>query len=118
MHKLIILIETPDDQKEFDESWPLFLRQAEKMPGLMREATIRVINSLYGNYDVSMIHELYFESYDDLKNAMSSPQGQASGQVLQKITDGRMTLLFADHREDDLENIKQYKIEEPDAYTG
>ena len=118
MYKLIILIETPGDQQEFDESWPLFLRQAEKMPGLVREATIRVVHSLYGNYDVSMIHELCFDSYDDLKLAMSSPQGQKSGNVLQNITEGRMTLLFAEHREDDLENIKQYRIEDPDAYTS
>ena len=49
---------------------------------------------------------------------MSSPQGQISGHVLQKVTGGRMSLLFADHREDDLENIKKYKIEEDDAHTS
>jgi len=118
MHKLIILIETPDDQQAFDGSWPLFLKEAEKMPGLVREATIQIVHSLYGNSDLSMIHELYFESYDALKEAMSSPQGQISGHVLQKITGGRMSLLFADHREDDLENIKKYKIEEDDAHTS
>ena len=75
MHKLIILIKTPDDQQAFDGSWPLFLREAEKMPGLVREATIRVVHSLYGNSDLSMIHELYFKSYDALERGNVIPAG-------------------------------------------
>lgn len=115
MYKLIIIIETPDDPQQFDEIWPIFLKQAEKMPGLIREATVRVTNKVFGNYNISMIHELYFESSEALQNAMISPQGQTSGQVLQRITNGRMALLTAEHREDDLVNIRKFQIEDYDA---
>jgi uncharacterized protein (TIGR02118 family) len=118
MHKLIILIETPADTDQFDESWPSFLREAEQMPGLVREATIRIKRSLLGDYDFSMIHELFFESYDSLQKAMVSNQGQICGQILQKITRGRMALLIAEHREDKLENIKQFKDEQSHENIG
>ena len=109
MHKLIILIEPPIDPVLFDESWPSFLHQAEKMPGLVREATIRVTKVLFGDRQYHMIHELFFESHENLQTAMVSPQGQVSGQILQKITNGRMSLLIAEHREDNIENIRKYQ---------
>jgi uncharacterized protein (TIGR02118 family) len=110
MYKLIILIEPPANPVAFDEAWPSFLHQAEKMPGLLREATVRVSNTLFGKHQIHMIHELFFETQADLQTAMASPLGQISGHELQKITGGRMTLLAAEHREDDIENIRKYQI--------
>jgi len=118
MYKLIIMVETPDDSFEFDKAWPSFLRQAEKMPGLIREATMRVSNTLFGNLDLYMLHELFFNTQEGVQEAMDSPQGQVAGHILQKITRGRMVLLVAEHREDDMGNIRKYQIEEPDADTG
>jgi len=113
MYKLVILIESPPDLLEFEENWPAFLHQAEKMPGLIREATVRVSKILFGNPQIHMLHELFFETLADLQTAMGSPYGQASGQIIQKITGGRMTLLIAEHREDMLENIRRYSLEKP-----
>jgi hypothetical protein len=48
MYKLVIIIDSPADPLAFDEAWPSFLHQAEKMPGLIREATVRVSNTLFG----------------------------------------------------------------------
>jgi uncharacterized protein (TIGR02118 family) len=115
MYKLIILIEPPADSSSFDDSWPEFLNQAEQMPGLVREATVRVTHTLFGASQIHMIHELFFETQADLQAAMASPEGQASGQILQRITAGNMTLLVAEHREDDLENIKRYRIQDTHA---
>jgi Cys-tRNA(Pro) deacylase len=112
MYKLIILIEPPADPMGFDEAWPGFLRHAEKMPGLVREATIQVTNTLFGNRKIHMIHELFFETQEALQAAMVSPQGQTSGIILQRLTGGHMTLLVAEHREDELENIRKYQVEE------
>lgn len=108
MYKLIILIDTPHDTQTFEESWPLFLHEAEKMPGLEREATIQVVENLYGNNHFYKIHELYFENKKALRQAMASSSGQMSGKILQQITDGRMNLLIAEHREERIENIRKY----------
>ncbi len=109
MHKLVIMIENLQDQEEFDTVWPEFLHLSESMPGLIKEATCRVDSNLYGGYQPVLLHELFFESADAIKHAMSSPEGQAAGGVLQRMTGGRMSLIIADHKEDDLENIRRYK---------
>jgi len=112
MYKLIILIEPPNDPSLFDETWPLFLREAERMPGLVKEATVRVDHTLFGNIQVYMIHELFFDNLADLQTSMGSPHGQTSGNLLQRITEGRMSLLVAEHREDDMANIRKYQSRE------
>ncbi len=115
MHKLIILVGPIADTLEFSEGWPEFLHHAEEMPGLIREAAIRVQATLYGDQDISMIHELFFENQEALQNALAAPQGRLAGYILQKITEGKMTLLSAEHKEDDIDNLRKYKQEEPDA---
>jgi uncharacterized protein (TIGR02118 family) len=109
MHKLVILIEDIADQEEFDQMWPEFLHVSERMPGLIKEATCRVDSNLYGSYQPSILHELFFESIDDIQHAMGSPEGKAAGGLLQQMTGGKMSLIIADHKEDDLENIRRYQ---------
>jgi uncharacterized protein (TIGR02118 family) len=108
MYKLIILIEEADTPS-LDESWPQFLHLAEQMPSLRREATSRVAHILFGKPNYTLIHELYFDSLADLQDAMASPFGQQAGQLLQRITGGRLSLLVGDHTEDDLENIRKHQ---------
>jgi uncharacterized protein (TIGR02118 family) len=112
MFKLVILIEPQKDWLEFTQDWPKFLTLAEKMPGLIKESISPIHSRLKGSFYVSMIHEMFFETMDDLKEAMASPEGVAAGQMLQTITDGKVTLLFAEHLEDDLKNIQSYQITE------
>ena len=104
VHKLVILIEPPTDLVGFEESWPLFLHEAERMPGLLSEASIRVVDTLYGEHQIYKIHEFFFENRKNLKKAMTSPCGQAAGKILQQITNGKMMLLTADHWEDRFES--------------
>jgi uncharacterized protein (TIGR02118 family) len=108
MYKLVILIEMPDDLS-FDDHWPQFLHLVEQIPGLKREATSRVDRVVYGKGEFSMIHELYFESSEEMQRGMASPAGQEAGRVLQEMTGGRVTLLFADHKQDELENIHKHR---------
>jgi uncharacterized protein (TIGR02118 family) len=109
MYTLVVLIETPEDWDAFDAAWPQFLHHAEKMPGLRLEATSRVESVLYGSSNLALMHELFFDSADAARQAMSSPEGREAGRVLQAITKGRMTLFFADEKRDDLENIRKYQ---------
>lgn len=109
MHKLVIMIEPLEDWDLFEESWPAFLRLVESMPGLTREATCRVDAFLYGERPVAIVHELYFESLETAQQAMASEIGRSAGRMLQRMTGGRMSLFFADHKQDDLENIKRFR---------
>jgi hypothetical protein len=109
MHKLVILIEALDNWEAFEDGWPEFLHQVEEMPGLLREATSRVDDFLFGRCAYSQVHELFFETLEEARQAMVSPQGRAAGRLLQQMTGGRMTLFFADHKEDDLTNIRKYR---------
>jgi uncharacterized protein (TIGR02118 family) len=109
MHKLVILIRDLEDWNAFEAGWPGFLHSAEEMPGLRREAISRVERLLYGDSVYGRMYELFFDSLQDAEQALASPQGQAAGRLLQQLTGGRMVLFFAEHNEDDLENIRRYK---------
>lgn len=113
MYKLVILIETPQDlplaDRSFDDQWPQFLHLVEQIPGLLRETTSRVNRVVYGRGEFNLIHELFFESLEELQRGLASPEGQKAGRVLQQMTGGRVTLLFADHKQDEMDNIRKYK---------
>lgn len=113
MHKLVILIESVPDWENFEDNWPEFLHQVEEMPGLRREATSRVEDFLYGQVPYVQVHELFFDSLVEAQQAMASPSGRNAGRLLQEMTAGRMTLFIAEHKEDDLDNIRKFK-ERPD----
>jgi len=122
MHKLVILVENPENESAIEAFWPDFLHWAEKMPELRREVTSRVAHVLYGSYSCLMIHELYFDSPEAARLALASPEGIKAGETLQRITNGKITLYLADHLEDTLENIQSLKqrdhpqeSEEPDS---
>ena len=118
MYKLVILIEPQQDWQEFEQAWPKFLKLAEKMPGLIRETTSPVDRLLHGHYHVAMIHELYFESLQAAQDAMASPAGEEAGKTLQIITAGKVTLLFAEHLEDELKNIQAHHSQNDSSETG
>lgn len=108
MYKLIILVESTA-APDFHDFWPRFLHAAEEIPGLRRESTSRVSQTLYGDMQCALIHELYFNSYAALNLGLASDSGKEAGRLLQEMTAGRVKLLIADHSEDDLENIRKYK---------
>jgi uncharacterized protein (TIGR02118 family) len=108
MYKLVILIEAQEDSARFDSRWPQFLAFAEKMPGLRREVTSHVDRVLHGNFHPHLMHELFFDSLKAATEAMASVEGSAAGQVLQDISGGKVTLLLADHSQDDLAHIRRH----------
>lgn len=109
MHKLVILVENTAETADFDAYWPQFLHLAESMPGLVREATSRIDRVLYGRLNCTLMHELYFDNWEALQKAMASPQGVEAGQVLQRMTQGRVILMLADHKEDQIANLEKYR---------
>jgi len=118
MHKLMILIPTVEHLPEFGELWPEFLHQAERMPGLRKEATSSILQTVYGSLDYSMVHELFFDDYQSLLEGLTSPFGNRAAAVLHKLTRNRAVLLFAEHKEDDIENIRRYQPPDSDETSG
>lgn len=114
MNKLIILIESTSTTG-FHDSWPHFLRAAESIPGLRREATSRISKVLFGDVQYAMVHELFFDSLSALQAGLASPSGKEAGRLLQDMTSGKVVLLIADHSEDDMENIHKYRATNRDA---
>jgi len=113
MYKLIIVLEKRHLRGKFDTLWPRFLHHAERMPGLRREATSHIEEVLIGDVSLGLVHELFFETLADLRQAMASPDGQAAGRLLQEIAAGDLSLMIADHKEDDIANLLKYrKIED------
>jgi len=108
MHKLVILIGSTADPTPIEKYWPEFLHQVENMPGLIKESTATVENFLYGEIQYMKMHELYFDTSEELRQAMTSPYGKAAGVLLQRITGGNLCLFIADHKEDSLENIRKF----------
>ena len=108
MHKLVILIESSEEWQAAEGLWPEFLHLVEAMPGLKRETTSRIERRLLGaNYALS--HELFFDTLAEAETAMTSSNGRLAGSLLQRMTGGKLALFFADHKEDDLENIIKYR---------
>lgn len=108
MHKLVILIEPLDDWAAFEAAWPDFLYNVESMPGLLRESSSQVDYVLLGAR-YARVHELFFESLSAAQSAMTTEAGKAAGRLLQQITGGKMTIFFAEYKEDDIENIMKYR---------
>lgn len=109
MYKLAIMLGRIAETPKFQRLWPDFLEQAESMPGLKSETTTRVQNFLFGRRDIRMIHELFFETQQDLQNALDSPPGQAAGEILHQIAAGQLILLTAEHKEVTIEHLRNYK---------
>jgi hypothetical protein len=113
MQKLVIMIDSTGRPDVFPEGWPSFLKLAEGMPGLVKETTSHLDNVLYGSFQYSLIHELYFLTREDMQAALASSVGRAAGARLQEITGGRVALFFATHTEDTAENLRRHRGGEP-----
>ena len=116
MYKLIIMLKSTS-MPGFHNVWPRFLHAAESIPGLRKESTSRINQVLYGDTSYALVHELFFDTLPALQAGLASPSGMEAGRLLQEMTAGRLNLFIADHSEDDLENIRKYKLPGLDART-
>jgi uncharacterized protein (TIGR02118 family) len=116
MYKLVILFLSPFAWATFEQGWQKFLGLAEQMPGLRKEAVGDVDELVFGpvSMNYKKIHELYFDSREDLDVALNSEAGQKAGQWLQSFTQGRFLLLIAKHMEATPEQFKK-QTQEPEG---
>lgn len=105
MYKLVLLFREQPTVPDLMARWSRdFVPQADQLPGLQRVIVSHVEGGPAGPVDISLIHELLFESREALLTAMQSPAGVAAGQALVRLTKnapGAVTMLFAEHQADE-----------------
>jgi uncharacterized protein (TIGR02118 family) len=118
MYKLVILFLPPFAWATFEQGWQKFLGMAEQMPGLRKEAVCDTDELVFGpkSMHFKKIHELYFDSREDLDAALASEAGQKAGQWLHSFTQGQFLLMIAKHMEATPEEFK--KVQDADTPKG
>lgn len=109
MYKLVILFLPPFAWATFDQGWQKFLGLAEQLPGLRKEAVGDIDELIFGpqSMNYKKVHELYFDSREELETALRSEAGQKAGQWLQSFTQGRFLLMVAKHMEASPDQFKK-----------
>jgi len=109
MYKLVILFLPPFAWATFEQGWQKFLGMAEQMPGLRKEVVGDTDELVFGpkSMHFKKIHELYFDSREDLDAALNSEAGQKAGQWLHSFTQGQFLLMIAKHMEATPEEFKK-----------
>ncbi len=100
MVKLMLLFKRPPDEDAFEEGYIRTLPLLEKMPGILRRQANMVLGGPFGASPYYRILEFYFDDYEQLDTAMTSPQGAAAGQALMQYAGDIVELVFMDVLED------------------
>ncbi|OLF11150.1 ethyl tert-butyl ether degradation protein EthD [Actinophytocola xinjiangensis] len=100
MIKYVALYQAPADPEAFDKAYleshkPLI----DDVPGLVRQEVAKVtrtfVPGFLGETAPYLIAELYFESKEDMKTALRSPQWQAAGANLTEIGGMELVAMFS-----------------------
>jgi uncharacterized protein (TIGR02118 family) len=105
MYKLVLILRQDAADPGLVDRWSQeFVPLADQLPGLRQVVVSHVDGGPAGPVDIRLIHELIFEDRDALTAAMQSPPGVAAGQCLVRLTKntpGSVTMLFAEHMQDE-----------------
>ena len=108
MYQLILLVPKDVDLIKFDDGWPDFLKSAERMPGLIQESVIRFDQVLYGTQEYQRIYLFSFADRQSLEKALFSSAGEKSGDILHKISAGKIIILTGIMQSDSLAHIQNH----------
>jgi uncharacterized protein (TIGR02118 family) len=117
MYKLVILFLPPFAWATFEKGWQKFLGLAEQMPGLRKEVVGDNEELVFGpsTLNYKKIHELYFDSREELEAALNSEAGQKAGQWLHSFTQGQFLSMIAKHMEATPEEFKKQTQESEES---
>jgi uncharacterized protein (TIGR02118 family) len=101
MAKLVALYRTPKDPAAFDRYYfSTHVPMAKKIPGLRKyDVSDGTTLSPEGPSNFHLVATLYFDSIDDIKAALGTPQGQATAADLGNFADGGVELVFFDTKD-------------------
>jgi len=115
MYKLVIVfLQSFTAPEAFATGWQKFLGLVEQMPGLRKEVITETDEVIFGppNERYRKMHELYFDSREDLDAALRSEAGQNAGRWLQAFTQGQFVLMISRHMEATPEEFKKLQPEQ------
>ena len=96
MVKLTVLYSKPSDPQEFDRYYnDIHAPLAAKMPGLRRFEVARVTGAPFGEAPYHLIAELYFDNFDAMKAALSSPEGKAAAKDVGNFAKDIVQMMFS-----------------------
>lgn len=98
MVKLVVLYGPPQDTAVFDEEYSnVHVPLAERIPNVRRFEAGKVIGTPDGSpAPFHLVAELSFDSVDDLRSALGSPEGQAAAADASRIATGGVTFVIAE----------------------
>ncbi|MGE0284233.1 MAG: EthD family reductase [Rhizobiaceae bacterium] len=101
MAKLVVLYKTPADKAAFDAYYKAtHIPLAYKIPGLKAyEISDGAVSTPAGPSDIHLTAILTFDSLDDIKTALGTPEGQAAAADLGNFASGGVDLLMFDSKD-------------------
>jgi uncharacterized protein (TIGR02118 family) len=101
MARVLVLYKKPKNAEAFDKHYTsTHIPLAKKIPGLEKYGISQGgVATPAGPGEVHLVATLYFDSLDDLKAGMASPEGKAAGGDLANFADGGAELYFFDTKE-------------------
>jgi uncharacterized protein (TIGR02118 family) len=95
--KLVAIYKKPENVEEFDQHYnEIHAPLAAKMPGLIKLEVNRIYGGPMGDSPFHLIAEMFFETKEDLQNALSSPEGRAAGKDLMGFAGKVVSMHFAE----------------------
>src|SRR6516225_6331755 len=96
MVKLTALYKKPADAEAFDRHYmDVHIPTAAKMPGLKRFEVAKITGAPGGESPYHLIAELYFEDFEAMKAAMSSPEGKAAAKDVGTFAKDLVEMMFS-----------------------
>jgi len=98
MAKLIALYKQPEDQAAFDEHYyNVHVPVTKKIPGLREMKVTKFTGTpMGGKPPYYLMCEMRYDSLEDLKKGLNSPEGKASGKDLMGFAKEIVTLIIGE----------------------
>lgn len=96
MIKFVVMFREPKKLADFENAYNDFLALVERLPHIQRRQVVHVTGSPRGRTPYHRLLELYFNSDDEMREALMSAAGQEAGNELGRFQVGTYDVLYAD----------------------
>ena len=97
MVKFLIFFKPPANFEQFETDFASrYVPAINAIPNVTRVTVSRGIGAPAGQSPYHLIHELCFETKDDMITALNSPEGRAAGAIVMSFAKDIVTMMFAE----------------------